>query len=68
MGYGYTCEACAGDFPDEDPALMAQLHERWFKTSQLGGAIAERFDLTPEDTITLCGPCLLDIIETEREH
>lgn len=65
MGYGYTCNDCGADFPEEDPALMAQLHERWFKTTDLGGIIAERFQLTPEDTLTLCGPCLIDLLEDD---
>lgn len=63
MGYGYTCEDCGEDFPDEDPALMGQLHERWFKTTDLGGLVAERFGYSPEETLTLCGPCLLDLLE-----
>jgi hypothetical protein len=63
MGYGYTCEDCGGDYPDEDPALMGQLHERWFKTTDRGGLVAERFGLSPEETLTLCGPCLLDLLE-----
>lgn len=63
MGYGYTCESCGGDYPDEDPALMGQVHERWFKTTELGGVIADRFQLTPEETLTLCGPCLIALLK-----
>lgn len=67
MGYGYTCDGCGADYPDEDPALMSQLHERWFKTTELGGRVAEQFNLTPEDTITICGPCLIeDVLEETR--
>jgi hypothetical protein len=61
MGYGYTCEECSESFPDEDPALMAQIHEGWFKTTQLGGIVADR-GYSPEQTLTLCGPCLLDLL------
>jgi hypothetical protein len=63
MGYGYTCQDRGEHYPDEDPALMAQLHERWFKTTTLGGLIAEEYDLSPEDTITLCGPCTFELLE-----
>lgn len=63
MGYGYTCEVCGADYPDEDPALMGRLHERWFKTSELGGLIAEQHGLTPEDTVTLCPVCLQELLE-----
>jgi hypothetical protein len=63
MGYGYTCEECGGDFPDEDPALMGEAHEEWFKTSDLAGRLAHDHDIRPGDVITLCGPCLLEMVE-----
>lgn len=63
MGYGYTCDDCGSTHADGDPAFMGRIHERWFKTSDLGGAIAEEYQLTPEDTITLCPDCLLVLLD-----
>ena len=33
--------------------------------SELGGIVAERFSVTPEETLTLCGACLIDVLEKE---
>lgn len=61
MGYGYTCNRCDDDCPDDSPALMGQLHERWFMTSDRGGILAEE-GLSHEETITICPDCALDIL------
>ena len=61
MGYGYTCNECEDEHPDADPALMCQLHERWFMTSAEGGMLSE-MGLSHEETITICPDCALDIL------
>ena len=63
MGYGYTCNDCEENFADSDPAFMGRIHERWFKTSEIAGEVAERTGLTPEDTVTLCPSCFWELIQ-----
>lgn len=61
MGYGFTCNQCDTDHPDADPAFMGQLHERWFMTSTEGGMLADHGH-SPEQTITLCADCTIDLL------
>lgn len=67
MGYGFTCdvqsaEACQGEHPHDLPAFMGEVRETWFKTTQLGGHLAD-LGYSPGQTITFCGPCLLELLE-----
>lgn len=68
MGYDYTCDGelgqhCRGSVTGEMPAFMGEIREQWFETTQLGGELAQAQDqYGPGYTVTLCGPCLLDLL------
>jgi hypothetical protein len=59
MGYGFTCDACGSVQADADPALMGQIHEGWFRTSDLAGHLAAE-QIMPNQTITFCAECTLN--------
>lgn len=60
MGYTYSCDDC-GDDHDSLPAFMGEIRETWFKTTEIGGYLADE-GYSPGQTITICGPCLKKIL------
>lgn len=63
MPYGFTCDGnCGEEYDDQLPAFMGDIRESWFKTTRIGGRIAD-LGYSPGQTITLCGSCLLDLLE-----
>jgi len=62
MGYGFTCDGCGDEHPDGLPAFMGEIRESWFKTTELGGVLAD-MGYSPGQTITLCGDCLYNLVE-----
>lgn len=62
MGYTFTCDGPCGKHRDELPAFMGEIRESWFKTTTEGGILAD-MGYSPGQTITLCGECLLDLLE-----
>lgn len=60
MGYTFTCDGC-DEHQDTLPAFMGELRESWFKTSEIGGHLAD-MGYSPGQTVTFCGPCIFDIL------
>ena len=66
MSYGYTCDSqespeCEGDYPDQRPMLMGQLHEYQFKSTKVGGHLKNE-GYSPHQTITICPVCALSLL------
>ncbi|MDJ1434789.1 hypothetical protein [Halostagnicola sp. A-GB9-2] len=61
MGYTADCDGC-GSACHPAPALLCQFSPEFFRTSSLGGHLADMgFD--EGDTVTLCGDCTLEVLE-----
>lgn len=60
MAYTYECDDC-GDAYDDLPAFMGELREAWFKTSELGGLLAEA-GYAPGQTVTFCPRCIYETL------
>ena len=58
MGYTYTCDSCDAS-RESLPAFVGELREQWFKTTELGGYLADE-GYSPGETITFCGECIVD--------
>ena len=62
MTYAFDCDGtCDNPRHDGLPAFMGEIRESWFKTTELGGLVAE-MGYSPGQTITLCGTCLLELL------
>lgn len=66
MPYTFTCDGACGDRHEELPAFMGEIRESWFKTTEPGGILAD-MGYAPGQTITLCGGCLLDLLDSNTE-
>jgi len=60
MTYTFECDRCGNDY-EQLPAFMGEVRERWFKTTELGGLLADA-GYTPASTVTICGPCIYESI------
>lgn len=63
MGYGFTCDDCGTEHPNDLPAFVGEVREQWFKTTDLGGIVAD-MGYSPGETLTLCGDCTLDTLDS----
>ena len=57
MGYTFTCERCEQGF-NHEPPFIGEFVETFIKTSP--SPLTE--DYSPGQTVTLCAPCMEEII------
>jgi len=60
MPYTAQCDDCGK--PMERPLFLGQFNPTEFRTSEYGGALANR-GYDEGDTITLCASCTIELLE-----
>ena len=65
MGYTHECDVCGEGF-DSLPAFVGEVREAWFKTTALGGILADE-GYSPGETITFCGECIVDLLTDQYQ-
>lgn len=63
MGYVASCDSC-GSRCSPAPALLCQFNPEFFRTSSLGGVLAD-MGYQEGDTVTLCGDCATTTLEQQ---